>query len=696
MAGRFRRFVAARIQGLFPTPRVLPDYAPSAFSVLADEAGEYTEQRAATLAPVLGGIHLIARNAAASSWTVEMYDGARRSWKPVRMEGWPAWAHPAKGPHPTQTLPVAIETWILSRLIGSNSYVVPTVTVGSEVREWFVPPAAYVYAYETGSYREPVGYTYGGKKFMQARTGKAPRLNEILHTPTLLINSQLIGTSAFAKAAPSFRAGIKADAHAEQVHESGGMQAGVLSTGNSEYGNEQQYHDFANTIYRNMRDPRRRGAPIVVPGDVRSVPLYTTPQDSQLVDARSLTWSAASAIMTIPPSILGNPNSTTWGSGTRAQMDLFRAFTLAGHLTALNDTFSRLLPLNWRFRLTPEHLQWQADPLGAARYTARLTDKVITVNEARAVVGYEPLEDERADTLPFKMLPVADNGAPVADNGGDSDSGRDDGNTNETTEQQMEEADEPREREAGLVEETTMKARREFTSEASVLHAGAQAMKVDDTAAGDEDTDIMSISGTAIRFGELGVPTNGLGEQVPMIIQHGALDDTDLSDVFLLIQHSPYEMIARGATGDVKVTVGDDAVSWSAMLDRNDPDAMGVYYKVKRGTFRSCSMGYSVMESEERTDKTTGEDVTLVSKLRLHEISVVPDGAFPGSDSVAASADAADVCGEREVFTAEEISARFIPRQEKSTEAMATVDDNDKSAAVLSFDSLLYPVDRRL
>ena len=679
--GKTRSFIAARIQGLFPTPRVLPDLAPEAFAVLADEAGEYTEQRAATLAPVLGGIHLIARNAAASSWTVEMYDGARRSWRPVRMEGWPAWAHPAKGPHPTQTLPVAIETWILSRLIGSNSYVVPTVTVGSEVREWFVPPAAYVYAYETGSYREPVRYTYGGKQFMQARTGKAPRLDEILHTPTLLINSQLIGTSAFAKAAPSFRAGIKADAHAEQVHESGGMQSSILSTGNSEYGNEQQYHDFANTIYRNMRDPKRRGAPIVVPGDVRSVPLYTTPQDSQLVDARSLTWSAASAIMTIPPSILGNPNSTTWGSGTRAQMDLFRAFTLAGHLTALNDTFSRLLPLNWRFRLTPEHLQWQADPLGAARYTSRLTDKVITVNEARAVVGYEPLEDERADTLPFKAL-------PVADNGGDSDSGRDDGNTNETTEMKVEEeTDEPREREAHM----TAEKKNTFTSELRTMVAA----EMDDTDAADGS---MSISGTAITYGELGYPTNGLGEVVPNIVMEGALDDADLSDVFLLVQHDRWKTIARGRTGDVSVSLEPGKATWKAELDMLDPEAVSVYRKVKRGTFGACSMGYRIIESEEKTDKMTGEDVLVINKLHLREISVVPDGAFPGSDSVAASADTTDICGEREVFTAEQIQERFVPKS--TTEFVAKAGGKEDTAAaadvcnnkntVLSFDSLLY------
>ena len=625
-----RDFIAKRLQNLIIQPRTLPSRAPDAYSVLAGEAGEYNQDHASTLAPVLGGIHLIARTAAASSWTIERYDTGKMDWVPVTMYGWPSWAHPSRGPHPSQTLPVAIETWILSRLIGSNSYIIPTRTLGGQAVEWFVPPSAYVYPWETGDYREPVQYTYSGVIFNQKQTDKGVRIEEIIHTPTLLINSQLIGTSAFVKAAPSFRAGIKADAHAEYVHESGGMQQGLLTV-SERWGKSQQFDEFADRIGRELRNPTRRGAPIVAPGDLRAVPLYTTPQDSQLIDARSLTWSAASAILTIPPTLGGNPGVTTWGSGTRAQMDLFRAFTLSGHLAALNDTFSRLLPMNWRFRLTPEHLQWQADPLGAARFTTRLTGKIMTQNEARKVVGLAPVDDERADELEYAAptdMPTMDDG----DNGGDSDSARDDGDENETTERQnVEEDDDNNE------EDTDMSA--QFTFEASLLLAMDK-----DTEA--EERDDMSIGGTAFVYGEVGYPTNGFGEQVAMMIEPGALSGADLSDIKLLIQHDRNRMIARGATGDVSVTLGDDGATWSAMLDKDDPQAVSMYRKVKRGTFRACSIGGTVIEAEERTDKVTGEDVVMVKELRLNEISVVPDGAFASADST--------------VFTAEEIAERFV------------------------------------
>ena len=676
-----RDFFAKRLQNLILTPRVLPDSAPEAYDVLSGEAGDYQAQQAATLAPVLGGIHLIARTASASSWTVERYIASNQSWVPVPRAGWPDWAKPDKGPHPTQTLPVAIETWILSRLIGSNSYIIPTITLGSEVREWFCPPGAYVYAYETGSYRNPVQYTYSGKIFKQASSRKVVRLDEILHTPTLLINSQMIGTSAFAKAAPSFRAGIKADAHAEYVHESGGMQQSILTV-SERWGKSQQFDEFADKIGTRLKNPKHRGAPIVAPGDLRAVSLHATPQDSQLIDARSLTWSAASAILTLPPTLAGAPNVTTWGSGTRAQMDLFRAFTLSGHIAALNDTFSRLLPMNWRFRLTPEHLQWQADPLGAARYTTRLAGKIMTQNEARAVVGLPPVDDERADELTFEPDATGINRRD------DSDAGLDDGNTNEKTTEPMEDSNDNSNDDNDEMEQEAMILKTTFTSEANSVTAIEQ-----DTEAEDKQ---MEISGTAITYGELGMPTSMAGSQVPMVVKAGALDGTDLSDVFLLVQHSPMQTIARGSTGDVVVTVGDTDVKWKARLDMEDPDAVSVYRKVKRGTFKSCSMGFRVSEYEAMKHKDTGEDTWVVSKLDLHEISVVPDGAFPGSDSNTA---------EKPVFSAEQIEELFVPivdesveaeASQETTEALATVDKQEKTQNAFEVKDILYPNERNI
>ena len=675
--GRIREFFAKTLRNLQIFPRVLSQRAPSAYDVLAGEIGEYQEEQAATLAPVLGGMHLIARTAAASSWTVERLEHRSQSWKPVAMRGWPDWAKPDIGPHPTQTLPVAIETWILSRLIGSNSYIIPTRTINGVALEWFVPPGSYVYPYETGDYRQPVHYTYSGVIFEQTRTDKPLRIEQILHTPTLLIGSQLIGTSAFAKAAPSFRAGIKADAHAEYVHESGGVQTSVLTT-SSKWGQSEQFDAFADNVARAMRDPRRRGAPIVAPGDLRSVPLYTTAQDSQLIDARSLTWSAASAILTLPPTLAGAPNVTTWGSGTRAQMDLFRAFTLSGHLSALNDTFSRLLPMGWRFRLTPEHLQWQADPLGAARYVTRLAGSIMTQNEARTVVGLPPVDDERADELTFAAPEVEE---PMMDgDGGDSDSSRDDGDENETTETKKEpdDGDSNDGNDETETEATRLKAT--FTGEAATIKAAQ--MEDDDTR--------MSISGTAIKFGQLGTPTNGLGEVVPMVVQASAFDGADLSDVFLLVNHDLRQMIARGMTGDVKVSVGDDEVVWSAELDPEDPDAVAMYRKVKRGTYKSCSIGARNVVMEDRKDKLTGDIVAVVTKLDLFEISVVPEGAFAGSDS--------RVSGAREVFTAEQIEERFVPIVEESVEAEASSETTEATAEVVEekvsipdYRDVLYP-----
>lgn len=85
------------------------------------------------------------------------------------------------------------------------------------------------------------------------------------------------------------------------------------------------------------------------------------------------------------------------------------------------------------------------------------------------------------------------------------------------------------------------------------------------------------------------------------IIKRGALDNSDLSDISLLINHQFNELpIARYRQYDeastLKISLEDDGLHFEATLDEQNPKAAEVLSCVKRGDIQKMSFGFFLDE----------------------------------------------------------------------------------------------------
>ena len=76
---------------------------------------------------------------------------------------------------------------------------------------------------------------------------------------------------------------------------------------------------------------------------------------------------------------------------------------------------------------------------------------------------------------------------------------------------------------------------------------------------------------------------------------------------------------ARLADGQLIVTV--------QLSERSEP----VWHDIKAGIIRNVSVGYSIEDFVDGSDRATGQRVRTVTKWMLHEVSLVPVGADAGA-----------------------------------------------------------------
>lgn len=85
------------------------------------------------------------------------------------------------------------------------------------------------------------------------------------------------------------------------------------------------------------------------------------------------------------------------------------------------------------------------------------------------------------------------------------------------------------------------------------------------------------------------------------IIKRGALDNSDLSDISLLINHQFNELpIARYRQGDeastLKISLEDDGLHFEATLDEQNPKSAEVLSCIRRGDIQKMSFGFFLDE----------------------------------------------------------------------------------------------------
>lgn len=118
------------------------------------------------------------------------------------------------------------------------------------------------------------------------------------------------------------------------------------------------------------------------------------------------------------------------------------------------------------------------------------------------------------------------------------------------------------------------------------------------------------------------------------VIAPGAFDETLSNDIRALINHDTSSVLGRNKAGTLALRTDSRGLWGTVKINPEDPEAMALYARVKRGDVDQCSFGFNVLEEETewREDDTVKWTIT---KADLHEVSVVTFPAY-GDTSIQA------------------------------------------------------------
>jgi len=136
------------------------------------------------------------------------------------------------------------------------------------------------------------------------------------------------------------------------------------------------------------------------------------------------------------------------------------------------------------------------------------------------------------------------------------------------------------------------------------------------------------IYGKAIVFNERTVLFMQDGVDYGEIIDRNALDEADISDVFVKYNHNDGQMVvARSKNGSLKFDIRDDGV-YVEIRPANTTAGNDTYELVRTGILTKMSFGFTI--SDQSYDSNT-RTWTVRKIKKLYEVSAVPNPAYDGT-----------------------------------------------------------------
>lgn len=143
------------------------------------------------------------------------------------------------------------------------------------------------------------------------------------------------------------------------------------------------------------------------------------------------------------------------------------------------------------------------------------------------------------------------------------------------------------------------------------------------------DDEEMKIQGYALRFNE---ESNLLGGEFYEVISPEALEDADMSDVRMLIDHNSSYVIGRTTAGTLDLEVTEEGLYFRCTLP-NTSYARDVYENIKLKNIRECSFGMVVGSDGDSFEKRSdGIFKRTINKIQtIFDCSVVSYPAYSSS-----------------------------------------------------------------
>lgn len=137
--------------------------------------------------------------------------------------------------------------------------------------------------------------------------------------------------------------------------------------------------------------------------------------------------------------------------------------------------------------------------------------------------------------------------------------------------------------------------------------------------------DKKTLSGYAIVFGQPSKDLGGFKE----VIDKGALDDVDLSDVYLVNNHDLSQVLASTKAGTLKLDTDDKGLHFEAQLP-DTTTANDTYENVKDGNISSMSFSFvTSKDGDEFTKDDQGNVIRTIKQVKsLFDVSLVARPAY--------------------------------------------------------------------
>lgn len=108
----------------------------------------------------------------------------------------------------------------------------------------------------------------------------------------------------------------------------------------------------------------------------------------------------------------------------------------------------------------------------------------------------------------------------------------------------------------------------------------------------------------------------------------------ELTDVIAAFNHN-FDYLLGRTPHTLKLNLDLKGLHYSIDIDENDPQAMSVYAKIKRGDVRGSSISFHVLE--DRWDRVDGVDIRTLLNVKVIEVGPVTTPAMTATTSQAFS-----------------------------------------------------------
>lgn len=150
-----------------------------------------------------------------------------------------------------------------------------------------------------------------------------------------------------------------------------------------------------------------------------------------------------------------------------------------------------------------------------------------------------------------------------------------------------------------------------------------------------EDSGDLILSGYFIKFDEETELWPGYCEVIKRAGVEKAITDADIRALF---NHDDSLVLGRTGNGTLTLGVDDVGLFGDIIINKDDPQAVGAYARVKRGDVIGCSFGFIPIkiETEERED---GSYLDTVLELEIFEVSPCTFPAYSQTEIAARQKD---------------------------------------------------------